>query len=110
MVGRQPIAFLFLEMSPELADVNVHPTKAEVRFQDSQQHYRQLLSTIRSTFLGLPLETALRVDTANQLLLRRLIVMQSLIIDICNTIVVSLGWFDKMSCNDRCYIISHKNI
>ncbi len=66
MVGRQPIAFLFLEMPPELADVNVHPTKAEVRFQDSQQHYRQLLSTIRSTFLGLPLETALRVDTANQ--------------------------------------------
>ena len=49
-------------MPPELADVNVHPTKAEVRFQDSQQHYRLLLSTIRTTFLGLPLETALRVD------------------------------------------------
>ncbi len=62
MVGRQPIAYLFLEMPPELADVNVHPTKAEVRFQDSQQHYRLLLSTIRTTFLGLPLETALRVD------------------------------------------------
>ena len=66
MVGRQPIAFLFLEMPPELADVNVHPTKAEVRFQDSQQHYRQLLSTIRSTFLGLPLETSLRVDASDQ--------------------------------------------
>ena len=66
MVGRQPIAFLFLEMPPELADVNVHPTKAEVRFQDSQQHYRQLLSTIRSTFLGLPLETTLRVDPSDQ--------------------------------------------
>jgi len=65
MVGRQPIAFLFLEMPPELADVNVHPTKAEVRFQDSQQHYRQLLSTIRSTFLGLPLETSLRVDPSD---------------------------------------------
>ena len=66
MVGRQPIAFLFLEMPPELVDVNVHPTKAEVRFQDSQQHYRQLLSTIRSTFLGLPLETTLRVDPSDQ--------------------------------------------
>ena len=62
MVGRQPIAFLFLEMPPELADVNVHPTKAEVRFQDSQQHYRLVLSTIRTTFLGLPLETSLQVE------------------------------------------------
>ena len=62
MVGRQPVAFLFLEMPAELADVNVHPTKAEVRFQDSQQHYRMVLSTIRTTFLGLPLETSLRVD------------------------------------------------
>ncbi|GIT29755.1 MAG: hypothetical protein Ct9H300mP1_18010 [Planctomycetaceae bacterium] len=67
MVGRQPIAFLFLEMPPgKWAHVNVHPTKAEVRFQDSQQHYRQLLSTIRSTFLGVPLETSLRVDASDQ--------------------------------------------
>jgi len=63
MVGRQPIAFLFLEIPAELVDVNVHPTKAEVRFQDSQQHYRLVLSTIRTTFLGLPLETSLRVDS-----------------------------------------------
>jgi DNA mismatch repair protein MutL len=62
MVGRQPIAFLFLEIDPALVDVNVHPTKSEVRFQDSQQLYRQLLSVIRTTFLGLPLETSLRVD------------------------------------------------
>ncbi len=62
MVGRQPIAFLFLEIDPGLVDVNVHPTKSEVRFQDSQQLYRQLLSVIRSTFLGPPLETSLRVD------------------------------------------------
>ena len=67
MVGRQPIAFLFLDMPAELADVNVHPTKAEVRFQDSQQHYRMVLSTIRTTFLGLPLETSLRVDPTTAL-------------------------------------------
>lgn len=62
MVGRFPIAVLALRMAPELADVNVHPTKLEVRFQDSGRLYSQLLSTLRSKFLGTDLTT--RIDTA----------------------------------------------
>ena len=50
-VGRYPIALLTLEMPPEMVDVNVHPTKLEVRFQDSGRLYSQLLSTLRSKFL-----------------------------------------------------------
>ncbi len=57
MVGRQPIAFLFLEIPPEIVDVNVHPTKAEVRFQDGQQLYRQMLSTLRTKFLSMDLDS-----------------------------------------------------
>lgn len=52
MVGRSPVAFLHLELPPEEVDVNVHPTKIEVRFRDSQRVYSQLLSTVRHTFLS----------------------------------------------------------
>jgi DNA mismatch repair protein MutL len=51
LTGRQPICFLRLDMPAELVDVNVHPTKQEVRFQDSGRLYSQLLGTLRTKFL-----------------------------------------------------------
>src|SRR5262249_9726798 len=48
MTGRYAISFLFLEMPADLVDVNVHPTKAEVRFRDSQSLFHLVLTTIRS--------------------------------------------------------------
>ncbi|MDA1055483.1 MAG: DNA mismatch repair endonuclease MutL [Planctomycetota bacterium] len=51
MTGRFPIAFLRLDMPAEMVDVNVHPTKLEVRFQDGGRVYSQLLGTLRSKFL-----------------------------------------------------------
>ncbi|MCF0144630.1 MAG: DNA mismatch repair endonuclease MutL, partial [Firmicutes bacterium] len=35
--GRFPVAFLFLAMPPEKLDVNIHPTKKEVRFDDNAE-------------------------------------------------------------------------
>lgn len=64
MVGRHPVAFLFLELPPDLVDVNVHPTKSEVRFQDVQQLFRQVLSTIRTKFLSLDLQSKLTLPTS----------------------------------------------
>ncbi|TWT39760.1 DNA mismatch repair endonuclease MutL [Blastopirellula retiformator] len=52
LTGRYPIAFLRLQMPPEMVDVNVHPTKLEVRFQDSGRIYSQLLGTLRTKFLS----------------------------------------------------------
>ncbi|MFI5458104.1 MAG: DNA mismatch repair endonuclease MutL [Isosphaerales bacterium] len=60
MVGRMPVAFLHLEIPPEQVDVNVHPTKIEVRFRDSQRVYSHLLSTLRQTFLKSDLHARLQ--------------------------------------------------
>jgi DNA mismatch repair protein MutL len=60
MIGRQPVCFLFLEIPPDEVDVNVHPTKAEVRFVDPQRLYRLVLSSIRRRFLGLNFESPLQ--------------------------------------------------
>ncbi|NOZ41317.1 MAG: DNA mismatch repair endonuclease MutL [Planctomycetes bacterium] len=52
LTGRYPICFLHLKISPAMVDVNVHPTKMEVRFQDGGRIYSQLLGSLRSKFLS----------------------------------------------------------
>ena len=52
MVGRYPMATLFLEIPPEAVDVNVHPTKAEVRFRESDQVFRAVQRAVRRAILA----------------------------------------------------------
>jgi DNA mismatch repair protein MutL len=60
LTGRYPIAMLRIEMPAEMIDVNVHPTKLEVRFQDSGRLYSQLLGTLRTKFLSTDLTARLQ--------------------------------------------------
>ncbi len=50
--GRNPAAILFLELPPDTVDVNVHPTKSEVRFRDSSRIHGLVLSAVREKLLA----------------------------------------------------------
>ncbi len=45
--GRYPIVFLFIEISPSELDVNIHPTKKEIRFDDDSKIISHIAEAIR---------------------------------------------------------------
>ncbi|HLV36819.1 MAG TPA: DNA mismatch repair endonuclease MutL [Spirillospora sp.] len=54
MKGQFPVSVVLIRMPPEEVDVNVHPTKAEVRFQNPNEVFATLQRTIRRRLLDLP--------------------------------------------------------
>ena len=52
MVGRYPMTALFLEIDPKEVDVNVHPTKAEVRFRSQDKVFSFVQRSARKALLA----------------------------------------------------------
>ncbi len=52
--GRYPVAFLFLEIPPDTVDVNIHPSKREVKFRNESDLRYQLIDAIQERLQGKP--------------------------------------------------------
>lgn len=61
--GRAPCWALFIEMPAELVDVNVHPTKHEVRFRHARWMHDWITQTVRESLQRLPETVAQPVNT-----------------------------------------------
>jgi len=51
MTGRYPLAILLIELPPDQVDVNVHPTKAEVRFQSHEAVFSAIQRAVRRSLI-----------------------------------------------------------
>jgi DNA mismatch repair protein MutL len=64
--SRAPVAFVFITIDPGQLDVNVHPTKIEVRWQDSNYIHGQVLAAVRDKFLTSNLDHPLRTPREDE--------------------------------------------
>jgi DNA mismatch repair protein MutL len=52
MVGRYPLSILLLQLPADSVDVNVHPTKAEVRFKNADLVFRGVQRAVRRALIA----------------------------------------------------------
>jgi len=64
--NRFPVVFLFIQMPCEDYDVNVHPTKIEVRFYNANLVHSQVLAALREKLLSADLETPGKLPPASR--------------------------------------------
>ncbi|ASD64062.1 DNA mismatch repair endonuclease MutL [Bdellovibrio bacteriovorus] len=65
MHGEYPIAAVWVEVDPDCVDVNIHPTKSQVKFQDPSLAFRAVAAALRGTLEQAPWIKRSDVPTQN---------------------------------------------
>ena len=52
MVGKYPIIFLFLDIDPKFVDINIHPAKLDVKFQNEVLIYEIVYKAVKNVLLS----------------------------------------------------------
>ena len=65
MKGRYPVGCLFLEIDPAAVDVNIHPTKREVKFHREFDVRRLVAQAVRETLLEFHARAAAGAEVSN---------------------------------------------
>ncbi len=60
---RHPFAVIYINIHPELIDVNVHPNKYEIRFKEERQIFEALREAVNNRLLNLKGPETMRVST-----------------------------------------------
>ena len=55
MTGKHPLAIINISLPPEEIDVNVHPTKAQVKFQHEQAIFTSVEKSVKEALTGAPM-------------------------------------------------------
>ncbi|MEA4922675.1 MAG: DNA mismatch repair endonuclease MutL [Eubacteriaceae bacterium] len=62
--GRYPVAYLFLTVDPEIVDVNIHPNKREVRFDDDKTITEFIRDSLTASLSAKEAVPKIKTDTA----------------------------------------------
>lgn len=62
-----PSYFVYFDINPEAIDVNIHPTKTEIKFADEQMVFQILLATVREALGKFNIVPSIDFDTAGKI-------------------------------------------
>ena len=63
----QPSYFIYFDIDPEAIDVNIHPTKTEIKFADEQTIFQILMASVREALGKFSLAPTIDFDTQNSI-------------------------------------------
>ena len=63
----QPSFFIYFDINPEAIDVNIHPTKTEIKFADEQTIFQILMASVREALGKFTLAPTIDFDTSGNI-------------------------------------------